>query len=455
MIPNIRLRIGLSVFVMLLLLLVLQDLFVLARVERQALAEVDDLLSTEIDEAVLLLGTPQLDRLIDADQQEPGAADEMFFEIRAPDGSLLAASDNLPEGGLGPFRAGGVSGRFWTRTHPDSRKGHRRIRVAEARRAGHWIRVAQALTDQDEAYRALRETLVYALILIAGLGGGLAWWVAQRSLVPLRWMTRRARELEAGGEGDLPRTGSGDELDRLATVLNDLLGRRREYLERMRRMTANAGHALRTPLTTLRGQVELLLQKALPSEVGEIEEALVQVDRLGRIVHGLLTLERLDARRSPASARPLDLAELVDRLVNDLRVVAAEEGIEIRFRSEPAEVLAEPDELREAIANLVDTAIRHSPPGGCVGVEVTSDRRRARVTVVDAGPGIRAADAGRIFERFYSAGPRATGLGLGLPIARSVARAQGGDVTARGGRGGTAFTLELPTAPSEGGSPAP
>ncbi len=442
MIRSVRLRIGLAVLGATLGLVVIQDALVLRRFEAAGRSEVDAFLAAELREVQLLLGTPQLQAILESERAKPGKRDQIFYEIREPNGKIVSRSPNVPPEGLGPFRA--VSGRmiFWERKHPEGKAGHRRIRVAELLTQDHRFRVAQALGRQQDRVWDLRRGLLVALAIIAAAAGGVAWLVATRALSPVRRMIDRARALETEPSGLLPRTGKKDELDQLAAVLNQLLTGLRTQMERMRRLGADASHALRTPLTTVRGNLELLAAQYPDSE--PIADSLQQVERLHRMVDGLLTLERLDAGSVSRESVPVELGALVEELATDFRLLAEERGIAIHVEAVPALVRGRERELREAIANLVDNALRHTPDGGRVDIAVASGQGLARVEVRDSGRGFGEADGERLFERFYSGRSGGSGIGLGLPISRAIARAHGGEVAAANSGAGAIFTLELP-----------
>jgi len=442
LIRTIRVRIGLAVFAVTVALLIAQGSWMLSRFERAGRDEVDAFLTAELSEMALLEGTPQLEALIRAETARRHRTDEMFFEIREPSGALILASENLPEAGLGPFRGEGPSPVFWEEPDPRSDEGHRHIRVADAVAEGRRFRVAQSLLGQQKGYWEFREDLLVALAIVASVAGAMAWLVATRALSPVGRMIDRARDLEHEPRGLLPRTGKGDELDRLADVLNRLLTGLREQVERTRRLSADASHALRTPLTSVRGNLELLATERPDSE--PVQEALAQVHRLDRMVSGLLALERLAEHGFAGEPAPVDLGAVVDEIAGDFRGVALERGIELHASADDVVVLGHEGRLREAIANLVTNALRHTGSGGTVRIEAARDGGRARVSVHDDGPGFDPADAERLFERFYSIGASGTGTGLGLAITRATARAHGGDAFATSDAAGSTFTIELP-----------
>ncbi len=442
---SIRLRIALSVLATVALCLVALSLYVLDHVDRVQHQEVDELLLEELGEVVALLGSPQLQTLVGAESERNTKWNETFFEVRDARGKLVASSDNLPRQGL---RRPGQEGAqpqgpvFWEVPHPRSRRGHVRIRLVEARANEHTIVVARTLRHYQRTYWRLRARLAVGLLGASLLGGLCAWGVAAYSLTPIRRIAARAAALGASPDGELPVSGRGDELDRLAVVLNDLLNRIRAEVARVRRMTADAAHALRTPLTALRGALEVQLRGGDPELVPKLAPALESSEELARLVNRLLLLERIESRSPNPRSERIRLDKLVTELVDALQVVAADRGIEVVCECDAALVTGDAGELREATLNLLDNALRHTPPGGRVSVRVDAAPGVVRVVVTDSGPGLGPEQVDLAFERFYSTA--GNGSGLGLPIARAVAEAHGGSLTAAPGAGAR-FVLELPT----------
>jgi len=446
-IRSIRLRIAGFVLIAVALSDLGVSLFLLHRLSQAHTSMADDLLREELAEVESLVGTPQLDELIQTQAARATKSTEMFIEVRDPQGRVVLASPNIPEEGLGRgLRLGNEPVVFWERVHPASRKRHRRIRIAETVTNGYTIQVGRSLKPFEKNYYRLRTWLAWGLFAVIVFGSAGARWIAGRALAPVRDISKRARELEMELEGGLPVSGRGDELDELAAVLNDFLDRIRAEIQRMRRMTADAAHALRTPLTAVRGSLEVMQRSADPQTGAALVPTLEAIEDLSGLVNRLLFLERLESTRTNlAQTHSLSLDRLCADLVETLEVVAADRGVVLRAEVEPASVRGDPAQLRNALANLIDNALRHTPAGGEVKVKVAAAHGRARVSVTDSGPGLRPDQLERVFERFYSEPGAGSGTGLGLPIARAIARAHGGEVTASS-PGGARFDLDLPLA---------
>jgi signal transduction histidine kinase len=446
-IRSIRLRVALGVFGVVVTLVALQNVYALDRFERSFREDLDDELREELAEARDHLGMPDLQSWIDDAVRLHSRAGELFVEVRGPDGRIAASSANVPKAGFPgaqPLESSRAE-RIFEVVHPRSRSGARHIRGIEAR-IGPWeIRIAFGIEQIQRWVWTLRRNLLTSLMLISVLGAFSAWWVSRRALQPLSEMAARAASLGALPEGSLPRTGSGDEIDRLARVLNDLLARTRAEALRVRRLTADVAHALRTPLTAIRGNLELHVARARGSEAEAVGATIEQVDELGRLVKQLLLLERLENSPDDNVKRErVELYALARSLVEFMRAVGEERGVKLELAGEPVEVDADPVQIRQAIVNLLDNSLRHTPGGGRVEIEVGARGGRARVAVFDSGPGLPPGSQERVFERFYSTtAANGEGTGLGLAIARAIVRAHGGDVTASS-PGGALFVIDLP-----------
>jgi signal transduction histidine kinase len=269
-------------------------------------------------------------------------------------------------------------------------------------------------------------------------------------------MAARARRIGVGDlSARLPVANPADELGSLAETFNELLGRLEAAVMQQRQFMADASHELRTPVTTARTAATVALQQEHRDERDYRDTLAIveqQAARLSRIVEDLFTLARADAGNYPVRRDAMYLDEIVEEMVRAAAVVAATKKVTVERRSvESASLVGDEDLIRRLIGNLLDNAIRHSPAGSTVVVELRREHSGYSILVSDAGPGIPADDQPHIFERFYRAdrsrarGPRDGGAGLGLAMARWIATVHGGSVTlTRSSHTGSTFTAFLP-----------
>ena len=227
----------------------------------------------------------------------------------------------------------------------------------------------------------------------------------------------------------------------------------RESFERQRAFIADASHELKTPLTLIRADAEVVLFRG--SLNGEdrnlVEHALAETDRMGEVLSDLLLVARLDAGKLDLARKPFDLASVLSEEAGRFGVRAADKEVHLEVQA-PGELPARGDSkrTRQIIAVLLDNAVRFAPPAGSIAVSGRLHERWVEASVTDTGPGISPEHLPRIFDRFYRAETSRTrgksaGTGLGLAIARDLARAQGGDLGAESAKdGGATFRLSLP-----------
>jgi signal transduction histidine kinase len=292
--------------------------------------------------------------------------------------------------------------------------------------------------------------LVLALVsaLVLAVGGLASRALAARGLRPLALVSRRLSTLRPGTGERLGKQGGAVEVDNLAARFDELLARVDEAVARERRFAAQASHELRTPLTVLRGELEELIAEPTPTRTG-LESALQSADSLVRLVESLLLFGRAEARFDPRELDVINLADIVRREAE--RVEPALTGRDVTM-AVPDEVLVRGDDrlLGRTLANLLDNALKYSPPGSPLELSVLFAAAGVVVRIRDHGPGVPDELRERIFEPFFRE-PRARaarpGHGLGLPLARAVARAHGGEVDWVDAPGpGAAFELRLPLA---------
>jgi two-component system sensor histidine kinase MprB len=298
----------------------------------------------------------------------------------------------------------------------------------------------------DATDRALRRIKFWAL-LIGGLGiaagAALAAIVAGAAIRPVRRLTAAAETVAATGDlTERVEASSSDELGRLAGRFNGMLAALEESVGRQRRLVADASHELRTPLTAARTNVDLVREGKLPEEEVRhaLDEASVELDSLTSLVSDLVELARGEERKLRLEDVALD--DLVSVAVE--RAKARAPGATFVTSLTPVQAHVDPVLVERAVGNLLDNAVKYSPPGAPIEVSV----REGEVVVADHGPGIAEEDLPRIFDRFYRAATARAkpGAGLGLAIVREAAEAHGGQATAESSADGARFRLTLPAA---------
>jgi heavy metal sensor kinase len=297
--------------------------------------------------------------------------------------------------------------------------------------------------------------LVLGLPLTVGLAGVGGYVLARRALTPIDHLAADARRITAERLHErLSVANAHDEIGRLAAVINDTFARLESSFDQLRRFTADASHELRTPLSVIRGIGELGLgQTRTAAEYKEaIGSMLEEVDRLTRLVDTLLQLSRGDAGTLRLSPESLDLSDLARDVASSLAVLAEERRQHLQVHApQPIPVRADRLVLRDAIANLVDNAIKYGPQGSQIDITVRADTTEAALMVSDQGPGIPAEHRERIFDRFYRVDEGRSrgmgGTGLGLAIAQWAVAANGGQISFVPTGGGAAFRITLPLSP--------
>ena len=322
--------------------------------------------------------------------------------------------------------------------------------VVEGERRGTFVITGDLGQEEAEIAEAIRIAAIVSLavLLAASL---LAWVVAGRVLAPLRELTDTARAIS---ESDLTRridVQSDDEIGELARTFNAMLDRLEAAFGSQRAFVSDAGHELRTPITIIRGHLELLGDD--PAERAETVALVTdELDRMARFVEDLLTLAKAE-RTDFLRVEDLD----VDVLSEELLAKAAALGPR-SWRLEKVatgRITADRQRLTQAVMNLASNAVQHTAPGDAIELGSSMANGHARLWVRDHGPGVAAEDRARIFDRFARAGgvPRSSeGAGLGLAIVRAIAEAHGGRVELQSsGRpgAGAIFTIVIPTDPPQ------
>ena len=249
---------------------------------------------------------------------------------------------------------------------------------------------------------------------------------------PLREMAAAARAMARGEHGRRVRASSRDEVGELARAFNAMASDLEE-VDRLRRdLVANVSHELRTPISALQAVLENVVDGVEPAAPETFKVMLKQVERLGRLVGQLLDLSRLESGAQPLQMEDFDLQGVLTDAADECRLHAPD--VELSVRADPAGLVAhgDPERVHQVVANLLENAVRHSPPGARVELTATKERAQVSIAVSDEGPGIAPEDATRVFERFYRAdAARASasgGAGLGLAIVRWIVELHGGHI---------------------------
>jgi signal transduction histidine kinase len=307
-------------------------------------------------------------------------------------------------------------------------------------------------------FRAALGLVTLSIVVIALTGG---WLVTQSALFPIRRLTQAVRQIIRTGRTDarVALAGTGDALDELTALFNAMLDKIEGLVAAMRHSLDNVSHDLRTPLTRLRGTAEMAL--AGPPDVERYRDALAdcveESDRVLVMLNTLMDISEAESGAMQLQREPVALGDVVARATDLYREVADAKGVAmvVRTGTGPQDAASQPDavvmgdrtRLEQVAANLIDNALKYTPPGGRVEVEIGADDQAAILRVRDTGPGIPAAEMPRIFDRLFRGDTSRTerGLGLGLSLVKAVVEAHGGTVSVESEPGrGAVFTVRLP-----------
>jgi signal transduction histidine kinase len=289
-----------------------------------------------------------------------------------------------------------------------------------------------------------------ALLVLAIVVGGLRR-VLRGTAAPVGDLVEAAGRVEAGEIGTQVEVRGPSEVRSLARAFNAMSARLEETDAARRRLLADVSHELRTPLTVMQGTLEGILDGLYPADEAHLVPVLEETRVLARLIDDLRTLSLSEAGVLRLHREPTDLARLIGEVVAGHRAAADEAGVAISVEApadlRPLEV--DPSRIRQVIGNLVANALRFTPAGGRVSVDAGQDADETWVRVADTGPGIDPESLEHVFDRFYRS-PGSPGTGLGLPIARNLVRAHGGQITINSPPGGgTEVRFTLPDAPEE------
>jgi signal transduction histidine kinase len=340
----------------------------------------------------------------------------------------------------------------WTDTRIARAKGLRvQVRLHQFEVSGGFhLLIGRDVKTTGEMRRLMADAMIWAAAIAFVLGSFGAWAVRGLFRATLADVSETARAISAG---DLTRrvrmTGQGDEFDLLAGTINDMLDRIGRLMDGVRQVSNSIAHDLRTPITRARSRLEDAARHA----EGEadlraaIERAQADLDGIVAVFQALLRITEIEAGARRSAFAPLDAAPLLHDLVDLYQAVAEEagQGLEVQI-PERLEVFGDRDMIQQAVANLLDNALKFSAPGHAIRLEAGRDAHGVSIVVADRGPGIPAADRARATERFYrgEAARSTPGSGLGLALVQAVAVLHGGTLSLEDNAPGLRAVLRLP-----------
>ena len=326
--------------------------------------------------------------------------------------------------------------------------------VTENGKVAYIVQVLSPLTHMYATLGNLKLILFLLLpltILVSGIVGAL---LAKLTLNPVNRMVDTAQRISAENmRARIDPPKSKDELRRLADTFNEMLGRLEDSFLSQRKFIEDLAHELKTPLSVMKGELEVTLKRARSTKEYEsaLDSNLEEVDKLIRILEKLLVLAQLDRSVVSLELKSLDLSHVVEDIVNNIKILAGQKNISVQFMSRgEATIFGDETRLKQLFLNILDNALKYTPPRGKVTIEVGAEADRARVVISDTGIGIPEDMLPHIFDRFYRADKARdiSGAGLGLSIAKSILEAHKGQIEVRSALNkGSMFIVSFPLSP--------
>ena len=399
-------------------------------------------------------GQPVLD--LPSNPRDPSLGDS-FERMFSPSGSVLfdnsAAFGQLAVDGDALQKAAKGGEHTGTMGSGDTQARVLTVPVSQGGQVVAILQVGQSTSDLNDTLHNLLLVLIVGIpvaLVLASFGG---WWLSSRALSPIDHVTKLAQEITGHDLSrrlnlDLPE----DEVGRLARTFDEMIARLDAMFQRQRQFTADASHELRTPLTAIRGQIDVALTR--PRDAAEYQRVLAavndQIDRMTRLVGGLLMLARSDAGAMPLHLAPVSIQGLIESVAHQIEPLARAKGLAVVVNpGDASNVSGDRDLLLQLLLNLADNAVKYTEQG-TIDIGWRTRGESVEVVVGDTGIGIPAEHHERIFERFHRVdGARSRergGAGLGLAISQWIAEAHGGTLGVDSSDAGSTFTLTLPRA---------
>ncbi len=328
---------------------------------------------------------------------------------------------------------------------------------------GHPVKIIQVASSLEEVEDALNTLFIILIItvpsalLVAVLGGQ---FLAHKALKPVDYITQTARLITSKNLNQrIPPTKVKDEIGRLIETFNDMISRLDQSFRQIKQFTQDASHELKTPLTILKGEVEVTLRKErTPHEYQQtLKSNLEEINRMSQIVEDLLVLSKADSGELKIKKELVDLNQIIDEVISHMEVLAYDKGIRIERlnHNEDIQIIGDPLRLRELFLNLISNGIKYTEKGGLIRITIEKNEENGlknpfiKVIVSDTGIGISKEDQIKIFDRFYRVDKARSrdqgGSGLGLSICKWIVESHKGEISVESELGkGSSFIVKLP-----------
>jgi len=328
------------------------------------------------------------------------------------------------------------------------------VPIVAGHRVTNIVQVASSLEDMEKALHTLLLILsitIPSALAVASLGGN---FLANRALRPVEEVTNTARAITSHNLNRRIRIKKGkDEIGRLAETFNEMISRLDRSFKQMRQFSADASHELKTPLTVLKGEIEVALRRERKNDEYRtvLESNLEEINNMTKIVDDLLLLSHADNGEVPLTKSMIDLSHFLSEIQAQSQLLATAKSIHVSFhKNRSIYALADPLRLKSMMLNLVENGIKYSPEGSRIDIALEEDDGFALITVKDHGIGIPQEALPHVFDRFFRVDKARSrhegGTGLGLSICKWVAEAHNGSISVKSELGkGSTFAVRLPT----------
>ncbi len=379
---------------------------------------------------------------------------QVFFSLLSSKGKVLASSDMKHWAG-GVISTAGVDvseRRPVFRTIPLPGRHYKARIIFMPTRDGKLLELGLSLQDRNRTMKRYGETFGITLVIMLLWGSMLGWFLTRKAMAGVQRVTQTAIQIKEGNLASrVSPGGEGLEIDNLAMTFNEMLDRIETLVKELKEVTDNIAHDLRSPVTRIRGIAETTLtgESDLQSYKDMTARIIEESDRLVGLINTMLEITKTEAGVAEIARKEVNIKEIVRDAIDLFRPLSEDKHIhmESNIPLHPVVLQGDRTKLQRVVANLLDNAIKYTPPGGEIKISLVNDNRIVRLEIADTGIGMSKEDLVRIFDRFYRCDKsRSTpGSGLGLSLARAIVRAHGGDITVESMPGkGSKFTVILP-----------